>query len=106
VLDRSREIGVMKALGGSNTRILQFLMAETSLLAFAAAVTGYFAGFALASIAARHMFTLSAESSLLDLRGDVFAAVVGITVAVALAACSLPARQMKHMDPAVILRGE
>jgi putative ABC transport system permease protein len=106
VLDRSREIGIMKALGGSNARIMQFLMAETSLLALAAALTGYFAGFLLARAAARHIFTSTAESSLLTLRGDVFAVVVGITVAVALAACALPAQQMKRIDPAAILRGE
>lgn len=106
VLDRAREIGVMKALGGSNSRILRFLMAETSLLALAAALTGYFAGFALARAAAAHIFTTTGESPLLSLRGDVFAAVVGVTVAVALAACALPARQMRDIDPAVTLRGE
>jgi putative ABC transport system permease protein len=108
VLDRSREIGVMKALGGSNATITRFLMAETSLLALAAALAGYFAGYALARAAAARIFSGSAagESALLSLRGDVFAAVMGVTVAVALAACALPARQLKGIDPAVILRGE
>lgn len=109
VLDRAREIGIMKALGGSNGRILRFLMAETSLLALAAALAGYFAGFALARAAAAHIFATSgaaAEGSLLALRADVLVAVMGITLAVALAACALPARQLKQMEPAAILRGE
>ncbi|MSO20435.1 MAG: ABC transporter permease [Acidobacteria bacterium] len=106
VLDRSKEIGVMKALGGSDGRILQLLIAETSLLALGASIAGYAVGFGLARMAANRIFNIASGEAALALRGDVFAAVVGITVAVALLACALPAQQMKRIDPAVILRGE
>ncbi len=106
VLDRSKEIGVMKALGGSDGRILQLLMAETSLLALGASIAGYAIGFGLARMAADRIFNIASGEAALALRGDVFAAAVGITVAVALLACALPAQQMKRIDPAVILRGE
>lgn len=101
VLDRQRDIGIMKALGGSDRAIALFFLAETACLAVLAAALGYGAGFGLAQLAAQRIFR-----SAVDWRGDVLGAVVGITVAVALIATAFPARWIRRLDPAVILRGE
>ncbi len=101
VLDSSSEIGVMKALGAREGTITRQLMTETTLLALAAALIGHGVGFVLARMAAVRIF-----GSALDLRADVLGAVVGITLSVALLATLLPARWIRRLDPAVILRGE
>ena len=101
ILDRQKDIGVMKALGGSDAGISRFFLAETAAHALLAAALGWGAGFALAQAAAQRIF-----HSAIALRWDVAAAVVGITLGVALIATVLPARWIRRMDPAVILRGE
>lgn len=101
VLDRSKEIGVMKALGAGEGRIAGFLFAEASLLALLASLAGFVAGYGLARLAAERLF-----GSGLAMRADAFAAVMTITVVVALLACALPARYIRGLEPAVILRGE
>ena len=101
ILDRQKDIGVMKALGGSDGAIARFFLAETACQALVAAAAGYALGFALAQLAAGRIF-----HSALALRWDVAAAVVAVTLGVALIATVLPARWIRRMDAAVILRGE
>ena len=101
ILDRQKDIGVMKALGGSDAGIASFFLAETACQALLAAVAGYGVGFLLAQLAAERVF-----HSTIAMRWDVAGAVVGITLGVALIATALPARWIRSMDAAVILRGE
>jgi putative ABC transport system permease protein len=101
ILDRQKEIGVMKALGGSDAGIARIFLAETAAHALLAAALGLAAGFVLAQAAAQRIF-----HSTIALRWDVAAAVAGLTLAVALLATVLPARWIRRMDPAEILRSE
>ena len=101
ILDRQKDIGVMKALGGSDAGIARFFLAETAAQALLAAGVGFAAGFALAQLAAERIF-----HSAITLRWDVAAAVFGLTLGAALLATALPARWIRRMDAAVILRGE
>ncbi|MBI3935229.1 MAG: ABC transporter permease [Acidobacteria bacterium] len=101
ILDRRKDIGVMKALGGSDASIARFFLAETAAQALLAAALGFGAGFALAQLAAERIF-----HSAIAPRWDVAAAVAAITVSVALIATALPTRWIRRMDAAVILRGE
>lgn len=100
VLDRQREIGVMKALGGSDGMISLLFVTETACYASLAAVLGYLAGFGLAQWAALRMF-----GSVLQWRWDVLPAVVAVTLGVALMATALPIHMVRKVDPAVSLRG-
>jgi putative ABC transport system permease protein len=101
ILDRQKDIGVMKALGGSDAGITRLFLAETTAHALLAAALGLGAGLALADAAAKRIF-----SSSIALRWDVAAAVAGITLGVALVGTVLPSRWIRRIDPAVILRGE
>ena len=100
VLDRQREIGVMKALGGSDGMISLLFVTETACYASLAAVLGYLAGFGLAQWAALRMF-----GSVLQWRWDVLPAVVAVTLGVALLATAFPIHLVRKVDPAVSLRG-
>jgi putative ABC transport system permease protein len=101
ILDRQKDIGVMKALGGSDAGIARFFLAETAAQAVFAGALGFAAGFALAQLAAERVF-----HSAIALRWDVALAVMSITLGAALVATLLPARWIRRMDAAVILRGE
>jgi putative ABC transport system permease protein len=101
ILDRQKDIGVMKALGGSDRSVAVFFLAEMAFLALLAAAIGYGAGFGLAQWAAQRVF-----QSAVELRADVLGAVVAITLAAALIATVLPTRWIRRADPAIILRGD
>ncbi|HWP85175.1 MAG TPA: FtsX-like permease family protein, partial [Terriglobia bacterium] len=101
ILARQKDIGVMKALGGTDAGIARLFFAESAVQALLAAGLGFSAGFALAQTAARRIFHSS-----LALRWDVAAAVTAITLGVALLATALPSRWIRRMEPAEILRGE
>jgi putative ABC transport system permease protein len=101
IVDRRRDIGVMKALGGSDRGIARFFLAESAAQALLAGAIGCAIGFLLAQWAAHRMF-----GSAVAWRWDVVASVLALTVAAAIVATALPARWIHRMDAAVILRGE
>lgn len=100
VLDRQRDIGVMKSLGGSDGTISLLFVAETLSIAAVAALLGYGIGLGLAQWAAERIF-----ASPLPWRWDTLPAVVGVTLAVAVLAAALPVYRVRRLDPAVVLRG-
>ena len=56
VIERSKEIGILKALGGAERRIAAFFVSESAVLALAATLAGYAAGvFAAAAHRARSL---------------------------------------------------
>lgn len=100
VLDRQRDIGIMKTLGGSDAIISFLFVAETAISALIAAVLGHSLGFGLAEWAARGIFHSS-----LPWRWDVLGSVIGVTMMVALIATTIPIRLVRNLEPAVILKG-
>jgi len=100
VLDRQRDIGVMKSLGGTDRAISMLFVAETLSIAAIAALLGYAVGLGLAQWAAQRIF-----ASALPWRWDTLPAVVGVTLAVAFLAAAFPVYRVRHLDPAVVLRG-
>lgn len=100
VLDRQKEIGVMKTIGASDTIVSFIFVSETAVSALIAAVLGHSFGFGLAEWAAHGMFNSS-----LPWRWDVLGSVVGITEIVALIATTIPIRLVRNLEPAAILKG-
>jgi putative ABC transport system permease protein len=100
VLDRQKDIAVLKTLGGSDGMLAFLFLGETALAALPAAALGYAAGFALARMAATQLF-----GSALPWRMDVFASVLVVTVAVALISTTVPMRLVRSLEPAAILKG-
>jgi putative ABC transport system permease protein len=100
VLDRQKDIGIMKTMGGSDAMISFLFVAETALIAICAAALGHWLGFALADWAARGLFHSS-----LGWRWDVLGSVTAVTLAVALIAASIPIRVIRNLEPAAVLKG-
>jgi len=108
VLDRQRDIGIMKVLGGSERMISFLFVTEMSVTAFISALLGYGLGYGLAAWVAGRIFYSPGDSpghSSLPWRWDALATVVAVTVAVALAATAFPIQRVRKLEPAVILKG-
>ena len=100
VAQRTREIGIRVALGAQRTKLLGLLLRQGMLLVIVGVVAGV-----LASLALTRLLT----SLLFDVRPTdpvTFASVVLLLVAVAAAACWIPAARAIRVDPIVALRHE
>ena len=103
VVERSKEIGILKALGGVDGLIGAFFVAESGLLAITAALSGYAVGIAASGAIGRGIFGGAFH---VDSSWSVFGGVTLVTLAVAVLATSIAASRIRRIDSAVILRGE
>ncbi len=103
VIERGKEIGILKALGGVERRIAGLFVSESAALALAATIAGYSAGLLAAAAIGRKVFggTFHIEANWL-----VFAGVAGVMLAVAAIATGIAASRIWTIQPAIILRGE
>jgi putative ABC transport system permease protein len=99
-MERRKDVGLMKALGGSISRIVGLFLAEVSVLGAAGGLVGCIAGVALARWMGQRVFGTSITP-----RWEIFPMTIAMMVVVALAG-ALPLRALGKVKPAVILRGE
>ncbi|HEX6465137.1 MAG TPA: FtsX-like permease family protein, partial [Vicinamibacterales bacterium] len=100
VVARTREIGIRRALGCSESALLGLLLREGAWLVGAGAI----AGVALARISARWLQSQLYGVAATDPRA--FAAAVMCLITIGLAAAVVPARRAARIDPAITLRTE
>jgi putative ABC transport system permease protein len=101
VLDRRDEIGIMKAIGATNTVVTTIFLAEQSMLALVGGAAGYVLGVGIARVLGTSVFGTPAAPRLV-----VFPVVLALAVAVAILGSLIPLRRATHFRPAAILRGE
>ena len=101
VLERRKEIGLMKALGAENRRIATLFFAEAGAIGIMGGLLGYFVGLGLAQVIGWQVFDTA-----ISWRGVVFPVTVGVAVLVALVASRTPVKTALHIDPVVTLRGD
>jgi putative ABC transport system permease protein len=99
-LERRRDVGLMKALGGSVRTIMRFFLAEATAIGFAGGLLGFAAGMVLSEWVGQRVFSVSVTPRLI-----VLPATLGLMVLVALAG-ALPLRLLGRVRPSEILRGE
>jgi putative ABC transport system permease protein len=99
-MERRSDVGLMKALGGSITRIVGIFLAEVGVLGALGGLLGCFAGVALSNWMGRRVF-----GAAISIRWEIFPLTIAMMVGVALAA-AFPLRLLGKIKPAVILRGE
>jgi predicted permease len=97
---RTHEIGIRIALGAQQGKVLFQVLREGLKLAITGAAIGLAAAFALTRLMTSLLYGVSPTDPL------TFAAVAVLLVAVALAACYIPARRAAAVDPMVAFRHE
>jgi len=101
VLERRAEIGVMKAIGATNTAVTTLFLAEHLALALLGGTAGFALGTLLARLLGASVFGSAASPQFILLP-----IVLGLAGLVALVGGLIPIRRIAHFDPAPILRGE
>jgi putative ABC transport system permease protein len=103
VLERSKEIGILKALGGAESRIAVFFVSESAALALLASAVGYVLGIFAAAAIGQQIFGggFHVQSGWL-----VPLAVTLVMLAVASIATGVATSRIWGIQPAIILRGE
>ena len=100
VMERSREIGLIKALGGKNGAVSWLVLTEILLTALAGGIGGYFAGIGFAQIIGHTVF-----GSAISIKPMVIPMVAVLVFAVTIAG-SLPSiRLLLRLRPAEVLHG-
>ncbi len=101
VLERTHEIGLMKALGATRMMLGAFFLGEQWLLAMLGGAAGYVAGLGLAHLLGERVFGVSPE-----MRWILLPIVLAVAATVATLGSILPLRRLIGLDPAPVLRGE
>jgi putative ABC transport system permease protein len=99
-LERRRDVGLMKALGGTVRRVMRFFLAEAVAIGILGGLAGCAAGMLLAVWVGERVFATAIAPRLI-----VLPITVGLMIGVALAG-ALPLRLLGRVRPAEILRGE
>jgi ABC-type antimicrobial peptide transport system permease subunit len=97
---RQREIGIRLALGAQPGDVLEMILRQGAIMAFAGVAIGVAAAFALTRLMSGLLFGVSSHDPL------TFAAVAALLVGVALLSCYFPARRATRVEPTVALRYE
>lgn len=98
--ERREDVGLMKALGGSISKIVGLFLAEVGAVGAVGGIIGCVLGIVLSRWMGERVFATSITP-----RWEVFPLTVALTIGVAMAG-ALPLRLLGRVKPAVILRGE
>jgi putative ABC transport system permease protein len=101
VLERRREIGLMKALGAPSATVSGLFLAEQLVLAFVGGGLGYAAGEGLARVVGQVVFGVPATGRLILLP-----VVLALAALVVMAGSLIPLGRLARLDPAPVLKGE
>jgi putative ABC transport system permease protein len=103
VIERSREIGILKALGAAEHKIAAFFVSESAALALCAAVAGFLAGIFVAAAIGQRIFGGIFHP---EARWQVFLIVTAVMLGVAGIATAIATSAIRGIQPAIILRGD
>ena len=101
VLERRKDIGVMKALGASDLQVMRLFLAEGAALGMVGGCAGFFLGSFWAWGLAHHLFGVT-----LNVIWWTLPLVCGLTVLLGLGAAVFPVRILRAIQPGVVLKGE
>jgi putative ABC transport system permease protein len=101
VIERQKEIGLMKSVGAENKKIISLFLSEATIIGVIGGILGYLIGVLLSQLIGYSVFSMSITP-----RVEVIPLSIGISIGVALFASVLPVRRAVNIEPAIVLRGE
>jgi putative ABC transport system permease protein len=101
VLERRKDIGVMKTLGAADRLLVRLFMTESASLGLLAGALGYGVGGLLARRLAARLFGVT-----LSLHAWTLPVVCGLTVVLAVIGAQVPVRIVRAIQPTVVLKGD
>ncbi|MCC6622102.1 MAG: ABC transporter permease [Deltaproteobacteria bacterium] len=107
VIQRSREIGILRAMGTSRARVLRVFLIQGAIVGLIGAALGSALGGGLATLFG-HIDSLPDGSPRFPVQLDLalFASTTALALGTGLIAAVLPARRAARLDPAVAIRSE
>jgi ABC-type antimicrobial peptide transport system permease subunit len=110
IRERTREIGIMKAIGGSNSEIMKIFFVEASLIGFSGGVFGVMAGWLIDAIANflvnRLVIQQATSIQFFSIPWYLWGGAIAFAVTVSLLAAIYPAFHAAKVDPIKALRHE
>ena len=109
ILERTREIGIMKAIGGSDADVRRIFLIEASAIGFLGGIAGVLLGWVvgrLINFGANYYIVSQGGTAgnLFSLPIWLISSAIGFSIFVSLAAGSYPARRAARLDPIQALR--
>jgi putative ABC transport system permease protein len=101
IVERQREVGIMKAIGAETRHVAKLVAAELALIGSSGGIAGYWVGIFLAQVISKNVFNTYAS-----LRLELLPAVLLLALGISLAAMIFPLRRAVQVAPATVLRGE
>ena len=98
-IERSREFGVMKAVGGSAGFLHQIVLSQSAVLTSAGFLAGFAAALGAARLASQFVPEFATQFELRDL-----GFVLGITVAMGVIASFVPVQRINSIDPGSVFK--
>jgi putative ABC transport system permease protein len=99
-IERREDVGLMKALGGSISRVVGLFLAEVGVLGAVGGAIGCMVGMVLTRWMGHRVFEAT-----ISMRWEIIPLTIALMIAVALAGAS-PLRMLGNVKPAAIFRGE
>jgi putative ABC transport system permease protein len=101
VVERQKEIGLMKALGARSGELFSLFLGEASILALIGGLAGYALGVVCSNVIGQRLF-----DSAISPRWEAIPLVVAIALTVCWLAAYAPIKRALRIEPAVVLKGE
>jgi putative ABC transport system permease protein len=101
VMERQKDVAVMKSLGASDNLVMRLFLSEGAALGLIGAAAGFGLGVALASGLAERLFNVGLSPAWWTLPAVTLAG-----VALAVVATMIPVRMVHRVQPATVLKGE
>jgi len=98
-IERTREFGVMKAVGGSAGFLYRIVLSQSAMLTAVGFLAGYLGSLAVADLAARAVPEFATDFQVRDI-----AAAGAAALLMAVIASLVPARRVNSIDPAIVFR--
>lgn len=101
VIERKKEIGLMKSIGAENRKIMTLFLSEATLIGLIGGFLGYGIGIILSQFIGISVFDTSISP-----RIEIIPIIVAISIGITLIASIIPVRHANRVEPAIVLRGE